>query len=394
MNKYKNRQFHFSVKDILVVILVMLTTILSLVFYDGYSETKEKYNVSKTSVDYIIQTPSVEQISEFRSMEHINSVVPYYYCACSANVSGKTVKAELYLIEEINQMGNTLFSQELLVKQNQDVSGNVLYLDSVFADKYDVSVGDKLQLMTNGGNIECTVGAVYETDGRHDTGMLMAIYAEQFAEFVNPNGTLKYSGAYLDSSDNAATEAMLKEYVPMGDLRSRDEFESDELYQAYLDLKLSADSTQTTFNKDNYLKEVANRYDAKLTRNSVLMYGITVLGMCLTAVWLLVNSMKYIKKDILKDIRNNFSAEQEKEMIRAYFLFALIFVCIGILASEGVVAFVLGWKYSIGIVVLNVVLPAVAVLISMLVADSKLDKSYYKAMEKYKKEKAKKKEEQ
>ena len=120
MNKYKNRQFHFSVKDILVVILVMLTTILSLVFYDRYSETKEKYNISKTSVDYIIQTPSVEQVSEFRSREHINSVVPYYYCACNANVSGKTVKAELYLIEEINQIGNTLFSQELLVKQNKD----------------------------------------------------------------------------------------------------------------------------------------------------------------------------------------------------------------------------------------------------------------------------------
>lgn len=385
MKKYKNRRFHFSVKDVLMVILVMITTLLSLLFCNNYGETKAKYNISKTRVDYIIQTPSVEQISEMQSMEHIRSVVPYYYCSCSAKVSEKTVKAEIYLIEEMEQMNNTLFSQELLVQQDKGVSGNVLYIDSVFADKYDVTVEEKIQLMTNGTSIDCVVGAVYETDGRHDNGMIMAIYAEQFVDFVNPNGTLKYSGAYLGSSNSTETEAMLKDYVPMGDLRSKDEFESEELYLAYLDLKQNADSTQTTFNKSNFLKDIANRYDTKLTRNCILMYSMIILGACLAVICLLTRSLKYIKKDILKDIYNNFSAEQEKEMIRAYFLSAVVSVLVGSAFSSAVAIFIMGFTHS-RIVILNMVLLIMAVIISWFVATKKLDKSYYKAMAKYNKE--------
>lgn len=379
MGKYKNTQFRFSLKEISVLLIVLLTTVLSLVFYGEYSETKEKYNIEMTQVDYIIQTPSTEQIIEMKEMEHIAFAVPYYFCACNTNHSGRTVRAELYLIEDAGQMKNTLFSDKLLVEQDKNVSGNVVYIDSVFAKEYALSVGDDIQFQSKDASIDCVVGAVYETDGRHDKGMLMAIYEGQFADFVNPTGALKYSGAYIGSSDVVQTKMMLNDYVPLGDLRARDEFESEEIYQAYLDLKMSAESAQTTFNKSNYLKEVANRYDAKLLRNSFLMYAVIVVGACLIAAVLLGRSLSYIKKDMLKDIYNNFSMEQEKEMFRTYFMTVAAVITAGNLIAAVVMIVLVGMAYSIGVVLANVLLPLAAVMIVWFVAVLSFKKLYYKA---------------
>lgn len=380
MKKYRNRQFHFSFKDMLAVVSVMVATVLSLLICDEYGAIKEKYNIRNTQVDYIIQTPSEEQITEMENMQHINSVVPYYYCACNVEILNKTVRAEMYLIEKEEQLGETLFSDALLIQQEKVTTGNAVYIDSVFADKHSLSAGDKIHLRNNESVIECIVAAVYGTDGRHDNGMLMAIYTGEFVDFVNPKGTLKYSGAYLGSANVAETEKMLKEYVPMGDLRSRDEFDSDDLYNAYLELKQNADSSQTTFHRGNYLKEVENRYDARLTRLCIMMYGVIALGTVVATIWLLLRSMRYVKKDILKDIRNNFSEEQEKEMIKTYYLFASILFIAGSLISAFVTV-LFGDLTNCGVIIaLNVGLPILGALISLLVTKSYLNKTYYKAM--------------
>lgn len=327
--KYKNRQFKTGSLSLVVAILLLAAIIVSGLFAWDRAKTKEKFNIEKTSVDFIIQTPSAEQVEEIRGLNHINNVTPYYFSAGNAKINGKTVKSELYLVESLEDLPNTLFSDRLLVEEIKDQpSSAIVYIDSSYAKKNGLKAGDNLKLQNASGDIDCVVGKIFKADGRHDNGMLMAVLDGEIKEAIGEAATLRYSGAYIDSKDNAATEEYLKEYIPEGDLRPRSDFDSDELYEAYLDTHNSADSSQTTFYRDHYLKEMDNRYSGQLLRDMILSFIFIVVVLLIGLIAFTAQTSKYIKNEVIKDIRNNFSLEQEKEMLSSYFIGSTVLMII------------------------------------------------------------------
>ena len=157
----------------------------------------------------------------------------------------------------------------------------------------------------------------------------MALLQGDVASAVGTEYTI--SGAYIDSNDLSMTNAYIDNYVPMGDLRGRDEFESDEMYQIYLEDRESTDFTKTTFYTERYLDELHNRKDSQLIREFLLAIAVITIGLIAVIVFLGLKARLYIKKDVVKDVRNNYSIEQETKMFNGYFvknLLCYMLICV------------------------------------------------------------------
>ena len=319
MKRYKNRQFHFAIIDMLLAILVFSVTMGVFYCFTEYRKASEKYNLEKTAVTHIIQTPGKEQVEEIKNMDFVQKVVPYYFSSCEVMADGKNAKADVYLIESIDDMPDTLFADALCVSVEEPIPANAIYIDTVFSRKYNISAGDEVGLVSGEKTLKCSVGGVYRADGRHDTGMLMAEYSGEIKAFIDPDNILKYSGAYLCGSDEAALDFYLCNYKPQGDLRSKDEFQSDELYQAYLNLRNETDYTQTIFYRSRYMKEIEKRYGASLQRNKMVIVGLLLAEIINLVIFPASRVRKYVKNGLLKDIRNNYKIGQEQEMFTMYF---------------------------------------------------------------------------
>ncbi|MBQ3041271.1 MAG: hypothetical protein IJD42_06705 [Clostridia bacterium] len=339
MTKYKNKNFRISIVEIAVVIIVALSFFVGGLLYDSYIQTKDLYNIEKTDVDFIVQSPSDSQVVEMEMLSHIDKVTPYVYYSSDFSVKGKNVKSNLFVIQDKSDLKYTVFSDQLLESEKNVDSKNEIYISNDFASSLSLIPGDEISTIICGQNVKFTIASIYKSDNRQVGGMAIATMSGDVLEALS--GGYKYSGAYIKSNDIAATEDFLESYVPLGDLRSRDEFDSDELYQIYLDKRAETDYTLTTFYRESYLNEVSKRNDSKMLRESLLVFGI--MGGCalILFAFYLVRTLMYCKTEVRKDIKNKFSFKQEQSMFNKYFVLNLIVVllCSVIFAFVGSLIF-------------------------------------------------------
>ena len=116
MRNQANKNFKFKIIDLIIIPIIFIMFLLGGMFFSNYKQTKAYFNIEKTSVDYIIQTPSKEQVNEINGMEHIESVTPYLYSAVDSKINSKTVRVSLFIVEKSEDLAKTPFSDELLIE--------------------------------------------------------------------------------------------------------------------------------------------------------------------------------------------------------------------------------------------------------------------------------------
>ena len=109
MGNKANKNFKFRIIDLIIIPLLLVMFLLGGLFFNNYKETKAYFNIEKTSVDYIIQTPSKEQVNEINGMEYIESVTPYLYSAVDTKINSKTVRVSLFIVEKSEDLAKTPF---------------------------------------------------------------------------------------------------------------------------------------------------------------------------------------------------------------------------------------------------------------------------------------------
>ena len=376
MTKYKNKNFRISFVEIAVVIIVAVSLLVGGLLYNNYLQTKDLYNIEKTDVDFIVQSPSDSQVVEMEKLSHIDKVTPYIYYSSDFSVKGKNVKSNLFVIQNISDLNYTVFSDQLLESEVNADGKNEIYISNDFAPSFSLKPGDEISSLICGQIVHFTVAAIYESDNRQVGGMAIATMSGDVLEAISEG--YKYSGAYIKSNDVAATEDFLESYVPLGDLRSRDEFDSDELYQIYLDKRAETDYTFTTFYRESYLKEVSNRNDSKMLREAFFAFGI--MGGCALVLFafFLVRVLIYCKTEVRKDIKNKFSFKQEQSMFNKYFALNLIIVllCSVIFAFVGALFFDYALLEINNIVAVSTL--TIAVIASWIIQRSILKSKFFK----------------
>jgi len=396
MNKkklHKNKNFRFRPLD-LILIPILLTFIL-LAGYFEYTKTQylSNFNIEQTNVDYIIQTPSISQIESINNLEHINSITPYIYTSSTAVINNKTVKTELFVINNTNDLNNTMFSNDLLIKKSSKKHTNEIYIDETYATINNLNLDDKIVIKVIETNIEYNIKAIYKPDSRHSTGMTIVINNNDTKTiFDNRYGTdYKYSGAFLDSNNLTLTNSYLDSYIPEGDLLTREDFASDELYNAYLELRADTNFKLSIFNKENFLDQAHKKYDNNIILFRTLEY-LTIILLCVAiSIYPFIKVYKYQKTELIKDIKNNFILKQENLMFNTYFGVLLTLVC----SISALTIFVNWLIYKIAFIsvfnLLLFILPIFTIGLMWTLQSIILTRSFKKVEEKLSKEKQPKK---
>ena len=326
--KYKNKNFKLSVADSIILLFLAVSFVLGGFFLNLYSDTQSKYNIEKTCVDFIIPSPSAEQINTLSNLEHIDSAIPYGYVSKSLSHGSKTLKTNIFILDDLNAVSYTVFSDELLTSKSKELMDNAIFVSSKVADALKLRVDDVVTASVFEDAIEFTVAAIYEDDQRNVGGSVIVALSGDL-EKDKPESYI-YSGAYIASNNYETTKEYLNSYKPLGDLRPREDFDSDDLYEIYLNSRENTDYTKSIFYRDAFLAEVSNRNDAKLSRNLTLTIVVDVVGLLMLFAWVLIRAIKYCKDEVRSDIRNNYTAKQEQKMFNTYFVLT---IAVSIVAS-------------------------------------------------------------
>lgn len=381
MKQYENKNFRVSSPELVGTIVFLGLLLVSIFFYGIYGDTKNLYNIGKTEVDFIIQAPSQEQVSNISQLDHVDKITPYYYRSVNITSGKKTVATNLFIIDKEEDIEYTTFSNQLKVKTDSTYSGNTVYTTDEFAKNAGVNVGDTLNISIDGTALSFTVAGIYKSDHRQVGGSLLSVLTDEIKSAMS---SMKYSGAYIVSNNNSASDSyFMNEYTPMGDLRSREEFDSDESYNTYLEAHNQADTTMSTFVTADYLSEIARRNEAKLLRNLILSIAVMVTAYILMIALITVRASNYTKNGVLRDVRDNFTVEQETRMYSKYFSC----VCVLMLISNAIaiiVGTVLGWTKILSIPnIIAILITVVAITVCGTIQKNKLKNRFLVEQKKY-----------
>ena len=384
MSKYKNKRLRISAFDFVSAVIFLGFLIGSAFFWAERQETKGKFNIEQTKVDFIIEAPSPNQVTEIDARSDVDKVVPYIYRSADIKGSKKTVNSSLYIIENADDLGYTVFSDSLKLKETSSTANNPLYISSDLAKGAGLSLNDTVNITLSGMTIEFAISGIYKSDYRNVGGTAIAIMQNDVKALCGEE--YKYNGAYVCSNDVNSTQSYIEKYVGAGDIRSADEFDSEDAYQQYLENRKNKNSTESTIYVSSFIKELERRYNSKLNRDLIISIAFIVGA----AVFLLINLCckpnRYTKNDVEKDIRNNFTLEQEKQMYGRYSFSGFFLYIVAVCAFITISYFVLGNEL---ISINNISALASTVIFSIIArvsTSSKLDKEFSIVSEKIKKE--------
>lgn len=385
MSKYKNKRLHISIGDVIFAIVFLGLLIVSAYFCSEYQETKGKFNIEQTSVDFIVEAPSKEQVAELESRSDIDKVVPYAYRSVDVKGKKKSVNTGLYVIQNASDLNYTVFSDKLSIERSDSSPTNPIYISSDIAKNAGVSLNDTLNLTIGNTPIEFIVIGIYKSDYRNAGGTAIIILQNDVMALLGED--YNFNGAYISSNDISATKTYLDTYIGMGDLRSADEFDSDNAYQQYLENRKNKNSSESVFNSAIYITELGKRYNSKLMREFVISIGLIVGAAIILLIDLLSKTRRYTKSDVEKDIRNNFTLKQEKQMFGNYNTLGTMLYILAVIAYIVVSYFI----FNIAFISVNNIIALAVTIISAMIARtssiSKLNKQFSIVSEKIKKEK-------
>lgn len=347
MKKYENTNFRISVPEIIGIIVFTCLLSATVFFYKSYNDVKDLFNIETTEVDFIIQAPSPEQVDEINNLSHIDRIVPYYYRAVNVSSGKGKVSSNLFVVESADDIPYTTLSDALLLKKGSGNGENALYVTDDFTKNTGVKEGDSVKISIDGSEVDFIVEGIYKADHRHVGGTLIAV---KTSDIENAMKNARYSGAFIASNNLSESGSYFaNEYKPQGDIRSRDEFETDDAYLTYLETRDQSDMTKEAFVTADYAKELSRRNSGKLLRNMILVIAMAAAAYIILALIMIIRTNNYTKTNVLRDIKDNFTIDQETRMYKKYFTkLCLLMLLINIAVATG--SYLLGWMELISII--------------------------------------------
>lgn len=205
-------------------------------FYNNQSIYK------KSRIDFIAPEPSFDQITELAGTHGIDKVFPFLLTKTPVNVNGKTRTTTVLLSDQLQNIEFTMYNNARLIEQSSIEYENPIFVDWQFCQDTSSALGDPVSIVIGGTNIEYKISAIYETNSVYDGGAVLVIISEeQRNAILQQSQNNGYSGMYVSASDyNTCRSYLTSEYRPLGRLKDRAQFSSDEQYQVHHDAIMSS----------------------------------------------------------------------------------------------------------------------------------------------------------
>ena len=230
-----------------VVMCVAVALIASFLFaYPSILQQAQDYNAQSiyknTKIDFIAPEPSFDQITDLPGTNGINEVFPFFLTKTQVRVKEGTRTSTVLLSDQFQNIGFTMYSDARLIKKSSVEYENPILVDWQFCQDTTADIGDSVSFAIGGKETEFKVYAIYETNSLYDGGAVIArINTEQKDAITQQSKNNGYSGMYISANDYIACRAFLAtEYRPLGRLKDRDQFSSDEQYQVHYDAIMSS----------------------------------------------------------------------------------------------------------------------------------------------------------
>lgn len=190
-----------------------------------------------TEIDFIAPEPSFEQVSQLPETNGIEKIFPFYLTKTQVSVNGISRTSTVLLSDQFENVDITMFNEKRLIKKSDFQFDNPILVDWQFCYDMSASIGDTVSFSVDGKNSEYRIYAIYETNSIYDGGTLLAQISTEQKESINQKSKNNgYSGMYISANDYSSCRSyLMADYRPLGRLKSRTQFESDEQYQIHYD---------------------------------------------------------------------------------------------------------------------------------------------------------------
>lgn len=236
---------HRALLSMIFSIVVAVISVLLFVFPFIY-QNAEKYNsqsiYKNSEIDFVAPEPSFEQINEFSNANGIDRIFPFFMTKTPVNVKGISRTTTILLSDKFENIDITMYNENRLIKKSSAEWENPILVDWQFCKDTSADIGDTISFAIGDSTTEYTIYAVYETNSLYEGGAILAQISTELKDSIaqksNNNG---YSGMYVSSSDyNTCQKYLTTDYRPMGRLKAREQFDSDEQYQIHYDAIMEA----------------------------------------------------------------------------------------------------------------------------------------------------------
>jgi hypothetical protein len=291
----KNNNYRFNKFDFISIVIFWILLIISLIFYNFYSEKKSQLNLQNVECDFVTLINSEDEYNILKNNQNTKSIVPYYYFNAAIN-NGNT--SNLYVIDSLENTNKTTFSDRLLIKSSNNDAENKIYIDETVSKKFKLKLNDKVNLSFADSNIEYIVTKIYKTDFRNIDGSMIVECSNETEEIIMNfyNSEKKFKGAFLTSNDHK-------------ELKNNLSFE-------YIDLNQLIENRTIMFQSDIMMF------------NGIFVF-MCVLTLLYTFLVPYIKNCVYIKKNLLIDFNNKFTLDSEIKMFNKYNIsFGIFIICI------------------------------------------------------------------
>jgi len=321
------KKYLFKNRIIYSLILNAIIGVLSIVFIvkpniEAYSNNLLLTSVYENSnIDYDIPSPTKDQLQEIRKLDFVDKAFGYFYTEGALKIKSKYVKEKIIFSDDLDSLEITMYNDKRLIITSQEgIYKNPVYVDYDFYIKNDLSIGDVIHY----NNIELQVGRVYETNTYYGSAIFIPLVGEQknYIESL----TKSYSGAYLKVNDSVKAESYLKNYKPLGRLKDRSDFASDEEYQIHYNF----------WNNANYYNEITS-FSSRLAATNLKAVPSYFLGFIILSIIMLIAN---IVLSMRKSERIYFNKKKYKGDIRNYYIATILIDAILMMISLVVSIFI------------------------------------------------------
>ena len=231
---------HRALYSVIVSVAIAAISVLLFVF-PFVLQMADNYNsqsiYKNTLIDFIAPEPSFEQINGLPGSNGIEKVFPFFMTKVSVNANGKSRTTTVILSDRIENIDISMYNDKRIVRKSNLDYDNPIIVDWQFCKDTLTDIGDIVSFSIGDVNAEYKIYAIYETNSIYENGAIfLQIDNEQKERIVQKSQNNGYSGMYIKASDyNACRTYLTKDYRPLGRLKERERFESDEQYQMHYD---------------------------------------------------------------------------------------------------------------------------------------------------------------
>lgn len=179
---------------------------------------------TKSNFDYIIDTPSNEQVAEFKAnTAAVEALFPVYNYNTTLKGPSGSVTLDFLVSDDMTDYDITFFNPRRVESGEYKEDG--IMLDVTAANRLGAKVGDEIKFTFNVTPITLKVSVIY-SEVKYQTMSHGVAMAKRSTEMKNAFTTepRAYQLAFIAAKDKAKCADMLKNYVPWGKFYSLEEY--------------------------------------------------------------------------------------------------------------------------------------------------------------------------